>query len=300
MRMYKNCPERGRKECSGCPRFKRCLFKKLKRVLKKNWWKILWVAILVVLIIFLYGKVEKESILQGKEEPKNDIAVTNEITKKFAIATVKCQAKTIIGPTSTPKATEKPKAKKQVKKTAKSTATTKVKATQKPKTAKSKKVTKVAKAKRSSSKQKEYIISSEILEAYAELSAYDLKLMEKVDYAEARGESLKGQISVVAVILNRYIYYKGKKSIEEIVTAKNQFAKIDWITQEMLDEYPICKKAVQKAISGQDPTRAKFPKGARYFYEPDSPYISEYQLKIREGVKGLKIGCHIFHNDFNE
>lgn len=151
---------------------------------------------------------------------------------------------------------------------------------------------------KSSSDQKWYTISAEILEAYSKLSAYDLKLMEKVVCAEAKGEPYKGKVAVASVILNRYIFNKMKISIEKLVTAKYQFADISNVTQEMLDEYPDCKKAVEEAIKGNDLTRVKFPEGARYFYRPE--WVSEHQREIRKGVPVLIIGHHHFHNDFND
>lgn len=124
-------------------------------------------------------------------------------------------------------------------------------------------------------------------------------LMVKVVYAEARGECFEGQVAVAAVIINRYIYNNGNISIKEIITAPYQFADISNITDEMLEEYPDCEKAVEEALKGNDPTKAKFANGARYFYQPEL-IENPYQLKIREGIENVKIGNHYFHNDFNE
>lgn len=305
--MFKNCPgeKKGRKNCEECPLFWKCLAKKLRIRMKKNHLmpKILWMAFVIIMLILVAWLNINEAKKKERNrliEQRKDVAVTKEVTtKEIKVTTLSSKAKIVAKSTSTPIPTRKPETKKQ---TAKKVETTKgAKPTSTPRFTKKpvKKAAKVAKVKNCLEK-KEYSISAEILEAYAELSAYDLKLMEKVVYAESRGEPFKGQIAVAAIVLNRYIFYKKQKSIEEIVTEKYQFAKISHITDEMLRECPSCKKAVKKAISGQDPTRVKFPKGARHFYEPDSPYISKYQLKIREGVEGIKIGCHIFHNDFNE
>lgn len=223
------------------------------------------------------------------------MCVTNEITtNKFEVITVSSQA--TVNPTSTPKTEiEKQTVKKlETTKAARTTSTPKAKITQKSKKIKTKKAVEVVKAKCKSK------VSSAVLKDYATISSYELKLMEKVVYAESRGEPYKGQVAVAAVILNRYIFNKKKISIEDIVTAKYQFADISNVTEDMLKQYPDCKKAVNEAINGNDPTRSEFSEGARFFYEPDSPYISEKQLKLREGVRGIKIGGHIFHNDFNE
>ena len=130
-----------------------------------------------------------------------------------------------------------------------------------------------------------------------EISNIDIKNMEKVVYAEARGEPYEGQVAVAAVILNRYEFYNRERSITELVTEPYQFANISNVSQEMLDEYPDCKKAVQDALNGNDPTEREFSEGARYFYAPD--HISGYQKEIREGIHVLKIGNHCFHNEFN-
>ena len=134
--------------------------------------------------------------------------------------------------------------------------------------------------------------------ASLKISKAEKKMIEKVVYQESRGEPYEGQVAVAAVVLNRYKFNKKQKSIEEIVTAPNQFAKISKVTQKMLDAYPKCKKAVEDAVNGEDPTKSEFSEGARYFYEPN--LVSGYQKEIRKGIKVLKIGNHYFHNDFNE
>lgn len=130
----------------------------------------------------------------------------------------------------------------------------------------------------------------------------DLKVLASVIYREAKGESLKGQVAVGAVILNRCdsndYGFTGKTFIE-ICTDEYQFASgIDSVTDEMLKS-TTCYEAAQLAARGWDPTREVFPDGAKFFYNPDSPDVSEYQLSIREGVKTLRIGNHVFHDDFN-
>lgn len=288
--MYKKCPGEkiGRISCDGCPRFRKCLFKKIRRKLKKilnKYWKISFVIMIMSLLLLLYSKVEEEPELQKDEWANTTEEVT---TNKFEVITVSDKAQIVAKPNTKKKIKEQDVEElDEVTNTPKPTSTPKV--TKKPNKNKTKKFKKA--------KNK---VSSAVLKEYAAISSYELKLMEKVVYAESRGEPYKGQVAVAAVILNRYIFNKKKISIEDIVTARYQFADISNVTEDMLKQYPDCKKAVEDAINGNDPTRSEFSEGARFFYEPDSPYISEYQLKIRKGVKGVKIGGHIFHNDFKE
>ena len=244
MKIFKNCPEerKGRNHCQGCPRLKKCAYKKIKRKLKKinKSIKIATIILLLTLLYLLYFFMTTSNVGEEKEENVSSNVVTPQAIVK-------------------------------------SVTTTEQAITKLPK--------KIAK-KRKNKRRKIQITKKE------------KKLVEKVVYAEARGECVRGQVAVAAVVFNRYEFNKGKISVKDIVLSKNQFADISNITQEMLDQYPDCKRAVQKALRGYDPTRKKFKNGARYFYEP--ALVSEYQREIRKGVKTLKIGNHYFHNDFNE
>lgn len=152
-------------------------------------------------------------------------------------------------------------------------------------------------------KKQKGILSPEFAseEYYYNVSDYDKKIIEKVVYAEARGEPFEGQVAVAAVVLNRYSSNNedfDRKSIESIVKQKTQFASILGITQDMLDKNPNCEKAVEMALKGWDPTRKKFPEGAEFFFEPEG-ITNEEEKRKREGIEVLKIGNHCFHNDFN-
>ncbi len=136
---------------------------------------------------------------------------------------------------------------------------------------------------------------------YYNFSEEDKLYMAKVVYAEARGEIYEGQVAVAAVIINRYysdVRYFDRTSIKSIVTQKNQFAKIDSVTDEKLAKCPNCMDAVEDACKGWDPTRAVFENGALYFFSPAG--VSGYQAKIREGIEYIQIGNHRFHVDFND
>lgn len=257
MKLFRNCPQEGRKSCEGCPRLGRCIVRKLKRrfvrktkaFFRKVEIKHIVFILFLVLIIFIAFGDKTKSI--EHETYESNVKVLN-----ITIHTV---------------TNEKPKNLATNEKTT------------------SKKKKKTNKTEKSSLKPHTSSLK---------ISKAEKKMIEKVVYQESRGEPYEGQVAVAAVVLNRYKFNKKQKSIEEIVTAPNQFAKISKVTQKMLDAYPKCKKAVEDAVNGEDPTRAKFSEGARYFYEPN--LVSGYQKEIRKGIKVLKIGNHYFHNDFNE
>ena len=138
-----------------------------------------------------------------------------------------------------------------------------------------------------------------------ELTEAEEKCLQKLIYAEARGEPLQGQVAVGAVALNRWTSTDPRypefqqKTFIELCTSLNQFANISRVTDEMLED-STAREAAQLAMRGWDPTRKVFPDGAKFFYNPDSENISEYQLSIRQGVESMTIGNHVFHDDFNK
>ena len=260
MKLFRNCPQEGRKFCEECPRLGRCIVRKLKRRFVKKakaFFRkvkikhVIFILFLVLILVIAFGDKTK-SVEHEKYETNIkvlSIAINNEQQPKNLETTEKTAAK------------------------------------------KEKKVKKKKNANKADKSSKDHTASLKISEA-------DQKMIEKVVYQESRGEPYEGQVAVAAVVLNRYKFNKKQKSIKEIVTAPNQFAKISAVTQKMLDAYPKCKKAVEDAVNGEDPTKSEFSEGARYFYEPN--LVSGYQKEIRKGVKVLKIGNHYFHNDFNK
>lgn len=57
-----------------------------------------------------------------------------------------------------------------------------------------------------------------------ELTDEEIDLLAKILWIEARGESDKGQKAVVEVVFNRMVHDAFKGSIEEVLSAKNQFS----------------------------------------------------------------------------
>lgn len=271
MKLFRNCPNDSRKTCEDCPLLKQCIIKKMKRRINRfrkrnaNTIKLFILVLGLIAIVWLLGV---EYIAFTHEPVKSKKYHMDNVATKEINVNVKLNSTYLVSHVKVSTVQEKPIMKPE-----------------------NKKVTKVLEAKSASH-------SSRVSENYAELTAKDRKMMEKMVYAESRGEPYEGQVAVAAVILNRYKFNNKQQSIEEILTAKYQFADISNITEEMLKEYPSCKKAVKEALEGNDPTKEKFSKGARYFYQPE--LVSEHQKEIRQGIKVLKIGNHLFHNDFND
>ena len=263
MKLFRNCPQEGRESCEGCPRLGRCIVRKLKRRFVKKtkafFRKVEIKHIVFILFLVIILVIAFSDKTKSVEHEKYE---TNVKVLSIAIHTV---------------ANKQPKNFETTEKTT------------------SKKERKVKKKKKTIKTEKSSLKSHT---SSLKISKAEKKMIEKVVYQESRGEPYEGQVAVAAVVLNRYKFNKKQKSIEEIVTAPNQFAKISKVTQKMLDAYPKCKKAVEDAVNGEDPTKSEFSEGARYFYEPN--LVSGYQKEIRKGIKVLKIGNHYFHNDFNE
>jgi len=111
-----------------------------------------------------------------------------------------------------------------------------------------------------------------------EVNREDQYLLARLIYTEARGESFKGQVAVGAVAVNRSTLYN--KSIQEVIYAKDQFAKVGNKTDES------CLEAAKSALEGMDNTD-----GAIYFWNPQK--IKSDFHNNREVTK--IIGNHVFY-----
>ncbi len=258
MKMFKGCPENHRKECEGCHLVKQCVKKKIKRKALRFFHTHKKLFFMITIIIV--AAISSIVIIEKSLKASREEAtiVVKNTIDSANDEIVRSTEKVAIG-------IERVKATKKVEKET----TKEVKPTEAP--------------------EKNSTLG---------ISDIDIKNMEKIVYAEARGEPYEGQVAVAAVVLNRYEFYDRKQSITKLVTAPYQFADISNINQKMLDAYPDCKKAVQEALAGNDPTEQEFSEGARYFYDPD--HVEGHQKEIREGIHVLRIGNHCFHNDFNE
>ncbi len=90
----------------------------------------------------------------------------------------------------------------------------------------------------------------------------EIDMLERLVYAESRGEPYVGKVAVAAVVLNRVSSEQFPDTIKEVIFEKNAFSVIQngkLPTSKNLES----KKAVQDALFGQDPS-----KGSLYFYNP--------------------------------
>lgn len=136
---------------------------------------------------------------------------------------------------------------------------------------------------------------------YYNLSYEDKVYIAKAVYKEARGEPFEGQVAVAATVLNRYVSNDrrfDRDSIYTVVTQSGQYANISSVTMTDLNSVSSCMEAVEAACKGWDPTRVLFEEGAKFFFNPDGD-MSDSARAEREGVETLRIGNHLFHNDFN-
>ncbi|TDQ41448.1 cell wall hydrolase [Aureibacillus halotolerans] len=118
----------------------------------------------------------------------------------------------------------------------------------------------------------------------ATLTKEDVQMMAKIVYGEARGESLKGQVAVAAVIINRLQADGFPNTIEDIIFQKNAFTAIsDGQYQLTPDEEAY--EAVYYAIRGWDPTGR-----ALYYYNPD--IATSQWIFTRNTI--TRIGQHVF------
>ena len=92
--------------------------------------------------------------------------------------------------------------------------------------------------------------------------------MAQVVYAEANAESLRGQMAVAAVILNRFFgddpYYR-HDSILNLIRQPGQFARSSLSRDTIKKLSPGCIEAVELAIMGYDPTAEIFENGALFY-----------------------------------
>lgn len=127
-------------------------------------------------------------------------------------------------------------------------------------------------------------VEEEVLEeVFWHLTDEERDLVERVVAAEARGESIEGQMAVAQVIMDRAV--TRKQSITKVCTAKNQFAE------------PYEGEISDKT---KDAVFFVFDKGERpfelvtHFYAwtlIDPPYWTE----DKEFVE--RVGCHDFYRD---
>ncbi len=116
----------------------------------------------------------------------------------------------------------------------------------------------------------------------------DIRLLAQLINAEARGETLEGQIAVGAVIMNRITSGRFPNSIKKVIFQKTkgvyQFTPVQ-DGQINLEPHPTAFYAAEQAIKGHDPTG-----GALFFYNPETS--SDRWIRTLPVTK--VIGNHVF------
>jgi hypothetical protein len=116
------------------------------------------------------------------------------------------------------------------------------------------------------------------------VSNYQYRMLARIISAEAKGEPLKGQVAVGAVILNRVRSKKFPDNIASNVLKRGQFEPVSnghiW-----RQPTPSAYKAARLALKGWDPTH-----GALYFFNP----AKSTSRWIWNRPVIMRIGGHIF------
>lgn len=112
----------------------------------------------------------------------------------------------------------------------------------------------------------------------------DHRLLAKLVYAEARGETYKGQVAVAAVVLNRVCSASFPNTISGVIYQTNAFTCVN---NGSINNTPdsSCIRAARDAMNGWDPTG-----GCLYYYNPKT--ASDSWIRTRT-VKTV-IGNHSF------
>lgn len=120
------------------------------------------------------------------------------------------------------------------------------------------------------------------------LTKEDIRLLAQLIHAEARGEPLRGQIAVGAVIMNRMASGSFPGRIRDIIYQKTngvyQFTPVQ-DGQIRLEPDQTSFYAAERAIKGEDPTG-----GALFFYNPETS--SDQWIRTLPVTK--IIGNHVF------
>lgn len=112
----------------------------------------------------------------------------------------------------------------------------------------------------------------------------ELDLLARIIYAEARGESYKGQVAVGAVVMNRLASSSFPDTVRGVIEQPRAFTAVD-DGQYNLTPNKLAYQAAQEAVKGYDPTG-----GALYYFNPETATSEWIWSRKQTG----KIGRHIF------
>jgi len=136
------------------------------------------------------------------------------------------------------------------------------------------------------------------------LSDTDIDIMARTIAAEAGGESLKGQIGVGYVILNRTLNeWQGKETVNDIIKSPYQFSV--WNEDSEIDPTTITPddsryKSALKVIEGITSSKYKDPTGgAAYYWNPKTAKRKTWMSPAEKENK-LTIGKHTFAGKVND
>ncbi|NMB21653.1 MAG: LysM peptidoglycan-binding domain-containing protein [Firmicutes bacterium] len=122
-------------------------------------------------------------------------------------------------------------------------------------------------------------------ETIVPISAKEKDLLVRLVSAEARGESLEGQIAVAAVVLNRVQSSRFPNTVWDVMHQPGQFTPVEHNTLPKHGD-DVAVEAVNRALRGEDPTG-----GALFFYNPRTTQAADYWA-TKPVIR--KIGNHNF------
>ncbi|NGP43977.1 hypothetical protein G4V62_03055 [Bacillaceae bacterium SIJ1] len=112
----------------------------------------------------------------------------------------------------------------------------------------------------------------------------EIRSMAKAVHGEARGESMRGQVAVAAVILNRLESQEFPNTVSGVIYQENAFTAIQ-DGQYALEPNDQAYEAVYYALQGWDPTGQ-----ALYYYNPNT--ATSQWIFTRATI--TQIGGHVF------
>lgn len=116
-------------------------------------------------------------------------------------------------------------------------------------------------------------------------STEERDLLARLIHAEARGESLEGQIAVGAVVVNRVKSELFPNTLKDVIYEPRQFSPVGASTLPAVAQASAVE-AADRALAGEDPTG-----GALFFYNPRITATPEY-WQTKPVLK--RIGNHNF------
>lgn len=112
----------------------------------------------------------------------------------------------------------------------------------------------------------------------------DHRLLARLVYAEARGESYLGQVAVAAVTLNRVKHKEFPNTLSGVIYQKNAFTCVNDGQFNLVPDATAIRAALE-ALNGADPTN-----GCTYYYNP----VTAIDQWIRTRTVMMSIGNHVF------